>query len=102
MKKTSDPSKKPKPTLSMDEKRIKHAGEVNRARIQPHQTNIIATKTRDGNVLVFDSKNGNESCEPILRLKGHHMEGYGLAWNPHLAKQNHILSAGFDNLICHW
>jgi len=81
-----------------------HEGEVNKARYQPHQPDIFATKTRDGDVLVFDRTQSQttETCEPILRLKGHQMEGYGLAWNPHLAKKNHLLSAGFDNLICHW
>ncbi|KAL7319876.1 Histone acetyltransferase type B subunit 2 [Mucor circinelloides] len=83
--------------------KICHEGEVNKARYQPHQPDIFATKTRDGDVLVFDrTKSQTETCEPILRLKGHQMEGYGLAWNPHLAKKNHLLSAGFDNLICHW
>ncbi|KAF1797577.1 WD40-repeat-containing domain protein [Mucor lusitanicus] len=85
--------------------KICHEGEVNKARYQPHQPDIFATKTRDGDVLVFDrtqSQTAAGTCEPILRLKGHQMEGYGLAWNPHLAKKNHLLSAGFDNLICHW
>ncbi|KAI7890641.1 WD-40 repeat-containing protein [Mucor mucedo] len=75
-----------------------HEGEVNKARYQPHQPNIFATKTRDGDVLVFD----RAQTSPILRLKGHTMEGYGLAWNPHAAKKNHLLSAGFDNTVCHW
>lgn len=92
----------PKTKMYITQK-IKHEGEVNRARYQPYQPNRVATKTRDGDVLVFDrNKNGNDACEPILKLKGHHMEGYGLAWNPHNSKKDHLLSAGFDNLICHW
>ncbi|KAI7907468.1 WD-40 repeat-containing protein [Cokeromyces recurvatus] len=85
--------------------KIHHEGEVNRARYQPSEPNLIATKTRDGDVLIFDrmkSKVDEGTCDPLLRLKGHTMEGYGLAWNPHLSKKNHLLSAGFDNLICHW
>jgi WD40 repeat protein len=84
--------------------KIYHEGEVNKARYQPHQPNIVATKTRDGDVLVFDRilPADHNVCEPLLRLKGHTMEGYGLAWNPHATKKNHLLSAGFDNLICHW
>lgn len=84
--------------------KICHQGEVNKARYQPHQPDIFATKTRDGDVLVFDRTKPStiDECEPFLRLKGHDMEGYGLAWNPHESKKNHLLSAGFDNLICHW
>lgn len=82
---------------------IKHEGEVNRARYQPFQPDIIATKTREGDVLLFDrKKDGSNACQPILRLKGHSMEGYGLAWNPHISKKDHLLSAGYDKLICHW
>lgn len=79
--------------------KILHEGEVNKARYQPHQPNRVATKTREGDVLVFDR---TKPAEIEFRLKGHTMEGYGLAWNPHEAKKNHLLSAGFDNLICHW
>ncbi|OBZ90240.1 Histone-binding protein RBBP4 [Choanephora cucurbitarum] len=79
--------------------KIHHEGEVNKARYQPDQPDVFATKTRDGDVLVFDR---TSSVEPLLRLKGHSMEGYGLAWNPHTTKKNHLLSAGFDHLICHW
>lgn len=81
--------------------KIAHEGEVNKARYQPHQPNIFATKTRDGDVLVFDRLLSDQK-NPILRLKGHTMEGYGLDWNPHESKQHHLLSAGFDNTICHW
>ncbi|CAO3686691.1 unnamed protein product [Rhizopus stolonifer] len=63
----------------------------------PSNANIAATKTVSGSVLVYD-----RSTEQVLTLKGHTQEGYGLAWNPHLAKKNHLLSAGFDQLVCHW
>ncbi|KAG2171374.1 hypothetical protein INT43_009035 [Umbelopsis isabellina] len=89
--------------------KIPHDGEVNRARYQPIDPNVIATKTRTGDVLVFDRtkhadfpKDRNEPCSPMLRLTGHDKEGYGLAWNPHASMGNHLLSAGFDNLVCHW
>jgi len=89
--------------------KIPHEGEVNRARYQPSNPNMIATKTRLGDVLVFDRKrhasfpvDRDEKCSPLLRLTGHDKEGYGLAWNPHASMSNHILSAGFDNLVCHW
>ncbi|KAI8582186.1 hypothetical protein K450DRAFT_229448 [Umbelopsis ramanniana AG] len=89
--------------------KIPHEGEVNRARYQPTNPNIIATKTRTGDVLVFDRKrhasfpkDRDEKCNPLLRLSGHDKEGYGLAWNPHQSMGQHVLSAGFDNLVCHW
>ncbi|KAI8144684.1 WD40-repeat-containing domain protein [Fennellomyces sp. T-0311] len=81
-----------------------HNGEVNRARYQPASPNIIASKTRDGDVLIFDRKRSHQEveCDPLLRLKGHTAEGYGLEWSPHESTANHLLSAGFDNKICHW
>ncbi|KAI8984557.1 WD40-repeat-containing domain protein [Mycotypha africana] len=95
-----------KPNLS-PLKKIRHEGEVNRARYQPHNPDIIATKTRTGEVLVFDRTIKQEYIDesyvkPILRLKGHALEGYGLAWNPQRTKKHHLISAGFEGLICHW
>ena len=52
----------------------------------PQDSNIIATKTSRGDVLVFDyqkhptSPETNE-CKPNLRLKGLSNDGYGLDWN---------------------
>lgn len=83
--------------------KIRHEGEVNRARYQPSNPSIIATKTREADVLVFNRETAKEEeCTPELRLKGHQMEGYGLEWSPHAATANHLLSAGFDNIVCHW
>ncbi|CAO3599297.1 unnamed protein product [Absidia cylindrospora] len=82
--------------------KINHPGEVNRARYQPDNPDIIATKTREGPVLIFDRSNPVPNADPIIQLTGHTKEGYGLAWNPHSGKSNHLLSAGFDHLICHW
>ncbi|KAG0166383.1 CCR4-Not complex caf1 ribonuclease subunit Caf1 [Apophysomyces sp. BC1015] len=82
--------------------RIRHDGEVNRARYQPSNPDIIATQTRDGDVLVFDRTKvvQDTTCDPALRLKGHTKEGYGLAWSPH--RPSHLLSASFDKTICQW
>jgi histone-binding protein RBBP4 len=62
--------------------KIPHEGEVNRARYQPSNPDIIATKTRTGDVLVFDRKrhanfpkDRDEKCNPLLRLSGHDKEG---------------------------
>ncbi|KAI9272948.1 WD40-repeat-containing domain protein [Phascolomyces articulosus] len=88
--------------------KIVHEGEINRARYQYENPNVIATKARTGSVFVFDRTmhesfpKENERCNPALRLQGHEREGYGLEWNPHNTSSNHLLSSGFDNLICHW
>ncbi|KAI9360258.1 WD40-repeat-containing domain protein [Pilaira anomala] len=88
--------------------KILHDGEVNRARYQIESPDIIATKSRTGDVYVFDRTTfdpmpkENEKFNPTLRLTGHHKEGYGLAWSPHKHNSNHLLSAGFDSKICQW
>ncbi|EPB86966.1 histone-binding protein RBBP4 [Mucor circinelloides 1006PhL] len=88
--------------------KILHDGEVNRARYQIENPDIIATKSRTGDVYVFDRttfdpmpKEG-EKFNPTLRLTGHDKEGYGLAWSPHKGNSTHLLSAGFDSKICQW
>lgn len=39
-------------------------------------------------------------CTPNLRLLGHRMEGYGMAWSPHRA--GNLLSGSDDAQICLW
>ncbi|KAI8889010.1 WD40 repeat-like protein [Backusella circina FSU 941] len=83
--------------------KILHDGEVNRARYQIDNPDIIATKSRSGDVYVFDRTSApSEEFNPTLRLIGHDKEGYGLTWSPHKGNANHLLSAGFDSKICHW
>ncbi|RUS24245.1 retinoblastoma binding protein 7 [Jimgerdemannia flammicorona] len=88
--------------------KIPHDGEVNRARYMPQNPNMIATKTRHGDVFVFDrtkhesNPKDGEKCNPAIKLRGHDKEGYGLSWSPHKTKEGHLLSAGFDEKVCHW
>lgn len=55
--------------------KINHEGEVNRARYMPQNSDIIATKTPSGDVLIFeyprhpDKLSPERGCEPDLRLK---------------------------------
>jgi histone-binding protein RBBP4 len=87
---------------------INHDGEVNRARYMPQNEFLIATKTPNAEVLVFDwsrhdskpSRDGQ--CNPFLRLLGHDVEGYGLAWNPHDMRKGTLLSGSDDAKICVW
>jgi histone-binding protein RBBP4 len=61
--------------------KILHEGEVNRARYQIENPNIIATKSRTGDVYIFDRTTfdlmpqKDEKFDPTLRLTGHHKEG---------------------------
>jgi histone-binding protein RBBP4 len=87
--------------------KINHDGEVNRARYMPQDKFIIATKTVDGDVLVFDIRKhpsvppkGDSKCSPQLRCVGHEKEGYGVAWNPQ--KKGLLLSGANDALVCLW
>jgi histone-binding protein RBBP4 len=101
--------------LSVTQK-IVHEGEVNRARYQPQNPDIIATMSVSGDVLIFDrTKHPNSptsnDCKPDIRLKGHSAEGYksvlfcaknryGLSWNPH--KPGHLVTASDDTTVRHW
>ena len=55
---------------------------INKARYNPKNQDIIATKSECGNVYIFDRTKHpdepddiNESCQPDLTLKGHTEEG---------------------------
>ncbi|KAK5728244.1 Histone acetyltransferase type B subunit 2 [Elasticomyces elasticus] len=84
---------------------IVHPGEVNKARYQPQNPNIIATWAGDRNIYVWDRTKhpsvakGNEA-KPQATLKGHTDEGYGLEWNPHV--QGQLLSASNDSTVNLW
>ena len=77
-----------------------------RARHMPQNHFLIATKTVNSEVYVFDytqhpSKPPTDGkCSPNLRLTGHKAEGYGLAWSPHM--EGHLLSGSDDAQICLW
>ena len=81
-------------------------GEVNRARYMPQNSFLIATKTIHAEVYIFDytqhssRPDPSASCRPDLRLLGHDMEGYGLAWSPF--QEGHLLSGSDDKRICLW
>ncbi|CAG8476312.1 14164_t:CDS:10 [Gigaspora margarita] len=80
--------------------KIKHDGEVNRARYMPQKQDIIATKTVSGDVYIFDRTKhpskplSDGTCQPELKLRGHIKEGP--------LKEGHILDASEDTTICHW
>ncbi|CAL8100321.1 unnamed protein product [Orchesella dallaii] len=86
-------------------KRINHEAEVNRARYMPQDSNIVATKSSSPEVFIFDCSKYPEVPEdskfsPLLRLRGHQKEGFGLSWN--LKEKGKLLSGSYDALICLW
>lgn len=86
--------------------KMNHEGEVNRARYMPQNAQLIATKSPNSDVFLFDytkhpSVPGTDrTCRPQLRLRGHTKEGYGLSWNTNVP--GHLLSASDDTTVCLW
>lgn len=84
--------------------KILHPGEVNKARYQPQNPNLIATMCTDGRVLIWDKSKfpsiPEKTINPTLQLIGHESEGYGLSWNPHHAGQ--LATASEDETVRLW
>lgn len=85
--------------------RMVHEREVNRARYMPQKPNLVATKTPNAHVLVFDTDkhtaaSATTGLNPELRLTGHDEEGYGLAWSP--LEAGRLISGADDRKICLW
>ena len=85
--------------------RIRHNGEVNRARYMPQNSTVIATKSPSNTVYVFNYENHPElptSNDVIAEHEchGHSSEGYGVCWNPN--KVGNLLSGSLDGSICLW
>lgn len=95
----------PAPRIQIVQK-IRHPGEVNRARYMPQKLDVLATKAVSGEILIFDrtkhtlEPDPNGQCNPQIKLTGQTREGYGLAWSP--LKAGHILGASEDLTVCHW
>ncbi|EEQ29056.1 Histone acetyltransferase type B subunit 2 [Microsporum canis] len=84
--------------------KIDHKGEVNKARYQPQNPNIIATMCTDGRVMIWDrSKHPSipqGTVNPQLELLGHTSEGFGLSWNPHTAGE--VATGSEDKTVRLW
>jgi len=84
--------------------KIDHPGEVNKARYQPQNPDIIATLCVDGRILIFDRTKHSllptGTVSPQVELVGHKQEGFGLAWNPH--DQGSLASGSEDQTVCLW
>jgi len=86
--------------------KIRHRGEINRARYMPQNPFIVATKSPSAEVFIFDiskhpstPENRSSFC-PDHVCYGHAREGYGLCWNPQSAGL--LLSGSDDACICLW
>jgi len=91
-------------TFKITEK-IDHPGEVNKARYQPQNPDIIATLSVDGKVLIFDrtkhsSLHQTGKPNPQIELVGHKEEGFGLAWDPH--DEGCLASGSEDKTVLLW
>lgn len=72
-----------------------HDGEVNRARANLTNVNLIASLTKSGDVHVFHI----EKNAPSSVLKGLIVDGFGLSWKP---QEQGIIIAGSGDTICGW
>ena len=84
--------------------KIDHPGEVNKARYQPQNPNLIATMCTDGRVLIWDKTKHSSmptgTVNPEIELSKHEMEGFGLSWNPHTA--GHLATGAEDRTVKLW
>ena len=84
--------------------KIDHPGEVNKARYQPQNPNIIATMCTDGRVMIWDkTKFSSIPCgrpNPTMELVGHEKEGYGLSWDPR--EDGRLATASEDTTVRLW
>ncbi|CAF9922950.1 MAG: Histone acetyltransferase type B subunit 2 [Heterodermia speciosa] len=84
--------------------KINHPQEVNKARYQPQNPNIIATMCTDGRSLIFDRTKHPSvptgQVNPQIELHGHEKEGFGLSWSPHEA--GHLATGSEDTTVRLW
>jgi histone-binding protein RBBP4 len=85
--------------------KINHPGEVNKARYQPQNPDIIASLCTDGRVLIFDRTKHplqpkDDSIKFEAELVGHSKEGFGLNWSP--LREGHLVTGNEDTTVKTW
>ncbi|KAF2871281.1 WD40-repeat-containing domain protein [Massariosphaeria phaeospora] len=86
--------------------KINHPSEVNKARYQPQNPDIIASLCVDGRILVFDRTKhplipkNDGSIKAEAELIGHEKEGFGLSWSPLL--EGHLVTGNEDTTVKTW
>mmetsp|Transcript_32694 Transcript_32694/g.49270 ORF Transcript_32694/g.49270 Transcript_32694/m.49270 type:complete len:472 (+) Transcript_32694:201-1616(+) len=87
--------------------KVKHEGEVNRARYMPQNHFILATRGPSPEVYIWDlskhpsfpSDDSSPFCPQGVCI-GHASEGYGMSWSPHT--EGHLVTASEDKTIHLW
>lgn len=84
--------------------KIIHPGEVNKARYQPQNPDIIATWAADHNVYIWDRTKHpsvpKDTSTPQAVLSGHKKEGFALEWNH--VDEGKLISGSEDNTVMLW
>lgn len=87
--------------------KIRHPGEVNRARYMPQNHFMVATRGPSPEVYVWDlakhpsfPASNEEKINAQQTCLGHTKEGYAMAWSP--LKEGHLLSGSEDCTVCLW
>lgn len=84
--------------------KINHEGEVNKARYQPQNPDIIATMCTNGKIMIWDRTKHPSvptgQINPQIELRGHQKEGFGLCWSPHEA--GHLVTGSEDETVKTW
>ncbi|TKX26828.1 histone acetyltransferase type B subunit 2 [Elsinoe australis] len=85
--------------------KINHPGEVNKARYQPQNPDIIATMTNTGTALIFDRTKHplqpkDNKIMAQATLEGHESEGFALDWNRHTEGQ--LATGSEDRTVRVW
>ena len=87
---------------------IRHETEINRARYNPANPNVIATRSALNDICVFDRtrhdshEQKDAAARPDLILSGHTAEGFAIDWSPHDSAAHILATGGDDNVICLW
>lgn len=86
--------------------KIKHAGEVNRARYMPQNHFIVASRGPSPEIFIWDlSKHSSfpdavGAPSPQGVCIGHDGEGYGMCWSQH--KEGSLITCSEDKTVCLW
>lgn len=84
--------------------KIDHPDEVNKARYQPQNPDMLATLCIDGRILIFNRTKHSflptGNANPDIELIGHETEGFGLNWNPH--EDGWLVSGSEDKTVRLW
>lgn len=86
--------------------KIDHPGEVNKARYQPQNPDMIATLCVDGRILIYNRTKHSSmpassgAANPDVELIGHAKEGFGLNWSQH--EDGWLVSGSEDTTVRLW